>query len=115
MPDAPDDSTVHELRTYRAAQGRMDDLIRRFEDHTVALFAEHHMESLAYWRAVDDDHVLVYLLRHDGDPERNWASFRADPRWQEARADSERDGSLTDSIDAIRLRREPRLVGEVRS
>ncbi|MCR2764360.1 NIPSNAP family protein [Microbacterium sp. zg.B48] len=94
---------TYELRTYNAAPGRMTDLVARFKDHSVWLFEQHGMTSLGYWVAQDDDEVLVYLLRHRGDPDANWNALRADARWTQARAESEHNGALTLSVRSQRL------------
>ncbi len=102
---------VFELRTYATPEGKLDALDARFRDHTRALFAKHGIVSLAYWHPTDVDkgagHTLTYLLAH---PSReaataNWAAFRADPVWVEAKAASEKSagGSLTTDIKAVFL------------
>ena len=91
---------MYELRTYRAAPGRMPDLLRRFRDHTLALFARHGMQSVGYWHPNDDPDVLVYLLRHEHDPKTQWEAFLADPDWLAAKAASEVNGPITLSIDS---------------
>lgn len=92
-----------ELRTYRAAEGKMPALQARFADHTLALFARHGIHSVGYWVREDDPALLVYLIWHEGDPRSNWDSFRNDADWKAARAASEVDGSLTESIEAVFL------------
>jgi hypothetical protein len=85
----PSSSPVYELRIYHVNEGKLDDLLRRFRDHTIALFNKHHMKSLAYWTPTDDPlkgKTLVYILEH---PSReaatsNWQAFRDDPEWQSA-------------------------------
>jgi hypothetical protein len=92
-----------ELRTYTALPGRMDALLARFRDHTVALFETHGMHSVGYWVPVDDPDKLVYILRHDGDPNQNWAAFQADQTWQAAKAASVVDGEIVAHIDSAFL------------
>lgn len=92
-----------ELRTYTAADGKMDDLLARFQDHTLVLFAEHGMHSVGYWHPAGQPDVLIYLLRHDGDANENWAGFKADPRWIQARSESVADGELTIDIKSVYL------------
>ena len=41
---------IHELRIYTATNGRMNDLMARFRDHTMALFEKHGIQNVAYWR-----------------------------------------------------------------
>jgi hypothetical protein len=104
----PSNSTVYELRIYHVNEGKLDDLLRRFRDHTIALFSKHNMKSLAYWTPTDDPlkgKTLVYILEH---PSReaaiaNWQTFRDDPEWQSVRDKSEVNGKLVDQVDSTYL------------
>ena len=104
----PSSSPVYELRIYHVNEGKLDDLLRRFRDHTIALFNKHHMKSLAFWTPTDDPlkgKTLVYILEH---PSReaatsNWQAFRDDPEWQSVRDKSEVNGKLADHIDSTFL------------
>jgi hypothetical protein len=89
-----------ELRTYTAVPGRLDDVVARFRDHTVALLTRHGMESLGYWTATTRPDTLIYVLRHAGDPKQNWAAFQADPDWIDAKARSLVNGEIVDHIDS---------------
>lgn len=99
---------VYELRVYHAHEGRLDDLLRRFRDHTVRLFKKHGIKNVAYWTPVDEPlkgNTLVYILAH---PNRdaaaaNWKAFREDPDWQRVRDASEANGKLVDKIDSTFL------------
>lgn len=100
---------LFELRTYQAAPGKSKALGERFRTHTVALFARHGMEVVGFWvpRQADGTptNQLVYLLAF-ADREMAtaaWDAFRADPDWLSAKADSERDGSLTTSVESVYL------------
>ena len=57
-----------ELRVYHAAEGKMDALLTRFRDHTMALFARHGITSVGYWVPVDDGplkgRMLYYMLKY---------------------------------------------------
>lgn len=94
---------TYELRTYTAVEGRMDDLLRRFRDHTLALFEQHGMTSIGYWTEASDPHVLVYLLRHEGAPRENWARFTADPAWVRAKAASVENGEIVAGVESVLL------------
>jgi hypothetical protein len=93
-----------EMRTYTSAEGRMEDLLTRFRDHTVGLFAEHGIQSVGYWHPVNQDDVLVYVVQHDGDPAANWEAFRTDPRWLRARAASIENGEIVAGIESVYLK-----------
>jgi hypothetical protein len=91
---------VFELRTYTAPPGKLEALKTRFRDHTIRLFKRHGMEALGYWVPQDPplhDNTLIYVLVHPSREaaQKNWAEFQADPEWQRARADSQKDGPLT--------------------
>jgi len=96
---------VYELRIYHAAEGRLDDLVARFRDHTMALFERHGMKNVAYWLPIEDPlkgKTLIYILEH---PSReaattNWKAFQDDPEWQKVKADSEAKGKLVEKIDS---------------
>lgn len=94
---------MFELRDYQAVDGKMPALLRRFEEHTIALFPEHNIHNVGYWISQEDPNRLVYMVRHDGDPAANWESFKNDPRWIAARDASQADGPLTSSIQSTYL------------
>ena len=89
-----------ELRIYHANPGKIDALLTRFRDHTVALFAKHNMESLGYWVSDSEPNDLFYILKHSGEAANNWQEFLADPEWIEVKANSEVAGGLVTSIEA---------------
>jgi hypothetical protein len=47
-------TTVYELRIYHTYEGKLDDLLRRFRDHTMQLFEKHGIKNIAYWTPTDD-------------------------------------------------------------
>ena len=100
---------VFELRTYTATRDKLPDLNDRFRNHTLKLFAKHGMTNVAYWNVANlpqpttnpypKADTLVYLLAHKSQDAaaKSFATFRADPVWVKAKADSEKKagGSLT--------------------
>ena len=99
------DTRCFELRTYHAAPGKMDDLHKRFREHTVALFKKHGIENLAYWVQLDKEgnptNKLTFLLAHpDCDArEKSWKAFMADPDWKAAAKASEANGPLVQKAE----------------
>lgn len=99
---------VYELRVYHAFEGRLDDLLRRFREHTMRLFEKHGIRNVAYWTPTDDPlkgKTLFYILAH---PNReaataNWEAFRNDPEWQAVRDKSEANGKLVEKVDSTFL------------
>jgi hypothetical protein len=97
--------TVYELRIYHVAQGKLDELLARFRDHTMKIFERHGMKSVAYWTPVEEpqkSNTLIYILQH---PNRaaaaeNWKAFRDDPEWKTVSAKSEEHGKLVEKVDS---------------
>jgi len=104
----PASTAVYELRIYHAYEGKLDDLLRRFRDHTMQLFEKHGIKNVAYWTPTDEPlkgKTLVYILAH---PSReaataNWQAFRDDPSWQSVRDKSEANGKIVEKIDSTYL------------
>lgn len=96
---------VYELRVYHAAPGKLGELLTRFREHTVKLFDQHGMKSVAYWTPLNEpeqSNTLIYILRH---PSReaaaaNWQSFQGDPEWKSVKEKSEANGKLVDKVDS---------------
>ena len=98
-------NTVYELRVYHAADGKLDDLLARFRDHTNKIFAKHHMRSIAYWVPIQDPakgNTLIYILEHPSREEAitNWKAFEDDDEWKAVKAKSEANGKLVDHVDS---------------
>lgn len=97
---------VFEIRTYTAADGKLDALHARFRDHTVALFQKHDITSIGYFKPRDaplKDNTLIYVLAHPSRDAatKNWQAFHDDPEWQKVKADSEAQGPLTTKIVSV--------------
>jgi len=98
---------VYELRTYYAADGKLDNLLARFRNHTAGLFEKHGMTNIAYWVPVDNkENVLIYLMGYPSRESRDQSfdNFRKDPDWIEAREASRVNGPLVDSVQNIFLK-----------
>jgi hypothetical protein len=97
------------MRTYYTAPGKMADLHARFRDHTCALFKKHGMELIGFWEPVDEKsgkgEKMVYILAY---PSReaaaaSWKAFGADPVWQKARTESEKNGKIVTKVESVFL------------
>ncbi len=97
---------VFELRTYTAADGKLDALKTRFRDHTLKLFEKHGMTNVGYWTPQDaplSQNTLIYILAHESRDaaKKSWDAFRADPDWVKAKAASEVNGPLTTKVESV--------------
>jgi hypothetical protein len=101
---AQDSSGVYELRIYHTAPGKLPDLLTRFREHTIKIFDQHGMKSIAYWVPIDEpekSNTLIYILYH---PSReaaaaNWKSFQDDPNWKSVKEKSEANGKIVEKVD----------------
>lgn len=99
---------VFELRSYTAAEGKFDDLVARFRDHTLAIFESHGMTNVGYWIPQDEagaGSTLVYLLAHPSREaaDANWRAFGADPEWRRVAEESQRNGRLIAGLERTYL------------
>jgi hypothetical protein len=97
-----DASPLYEMRVYYAHDGKLDDLNARFRNHTVKLFEKHGMTNIGYWVPVDNkENKLVYVLSYPNREarEKAWKEFSADPEWDKARKESEKNGPLVKKAD----------------
>ena len=98
------ESPVYEMRTYYAAEGKLDALHARFRDHTCKLFEKHGIKNVGYWVPLENpDRKLIYLLEY---PSRDaakasWKAFVDDADWKKAFADSEKDGKLVAKAESL--------------
>jgi hypothetical protein len=96
-----------EMRTYTAAEGKLDALHARFRDHTNRLFVKHGIELVGYWTPVDEakgaKNTLVYILAYPSREAReaSWKAFGADPEWVKAKAASEVNGKLVEKVESV--------------
>jgi hypothetical protein len=101
------DERIFELRTYTAAEGKLDALNARFRDHTNKLFVKHGMELIGYWTPTDENkgaaNTLIYILAHKSREAAaaSWKAFRDDPEWKAALAESEKSGRLTTKVESV--------------
>lgn len=95
---------VYEMRTYYAAEGKLDALHARFRDHTVKLFEKHGIANVGYFVPTENsERKLIYWLSY---PSRDaakasWKAFMADPDWQKAYKASEVDGKLVAKVESV--------------
>jgi hypothetical protein len=103
--DEKTDGRLFELRTYTTNDGKLDELHKRFRDHTNKIFVKHGMELVGYWTPTEGpeaENTLVYILAFPNREarEKAWQAFRDDPVWQAAYKASTANGKLVKKVDS---------------
>jgi hypothetical protein len=94
-PSVEKENRLFELRTYTAAEGKLEALQARFRDHTVKLFEKHGIKSFGYWTLSPgqkgSENTLIYILIHKDmeSAKKAFDAFRNDPEWIKVRKESE--------------------------
>jgi len=93
---------VYELRTYTTHPGKLDDLHKRFRDHTMQLFEKHGIKNIGYWVPADKPDTLIYLIAHKSRKaaDQSWKEFREDPEWKQVAKASEQNGKIVMHVDS---------------
>jgi len=114
------DHDVYEMRVYYTYDGKFDDIISRFENHTTKLFDKHGFNNVGYWITLKKDSLsfadkfifqndgkdaLVYIVSFKDMDTRNqsWESFINDPEWISVFEESRKDGPIVREIEQVFL------------
>lgn len=97
------DNVVYELRTYTTNEGKLDELHKRFREHTLQLFEKHGMKNIAYWIPLDQPNTLIYILTHKNQDaaKDSWKAFVNDPEWKAVYQASIENGKLVAKIESV--------------
>jgi len=97
-------SAYFEMRTYTVHEGKMSDLIQRFQNHTRALFTKHGIENVAYFLSEEQpEKQLTFILGYPSAAERDvrWGNFANDPEWKAVATASEANGKIVQKVDQV--------------
>ena len=93
---------IYELRVYHCVPGKLPDLLKRFDTITLKLWEKHAIHQAGFWTTLvgGSSMDLTYFLKWESLAEREakMAKFGADPEWLAARADSEQDGPIVQTL-----------------
>jgi NIPSNAP. len=97
---------VYELRTYTAAEGKLENVLARFRDHTAKLFEKHGMVNIGYWVPQDaplSKNTLIYVLAHKSREaaKKSWHDFQTDPEWVKVKTESEANGKIVEKVVSV--------------
>lgn len=101
-----EENPVYELRTYYCFPGKRADLIKRFENHTLGIFDRFGMQNVGYWLPVDQEDVLIYILKFESKAakEQAWKSFGSDEEWKKVSKASEANGRIVERVESILMK-----------
>jgi hypothetical protein len=106
------------LRLYYPHDGKLDDLLARFRNHTTGLFEKHGFTNVGYWVTRSGEEVsfadqlmvnnpgkeaLLYIVSFPDMETRNaaWQAFVKDPEWIKVYEESRVNGPLVREIDQV--------------
>jgi NIPSNAP len=93
---------LYELRVYDCCPGRLPALLNRFQNHTTKIWERHGIRQGGFWTTLigNSNHRLTYFLVWESlaEREQKWAKFQADPEWNKARSESEKDGPIVANV-----------------
>jgi hypothetical protein len=99
---------IYELRTYHAVPGKLQALHARFVTGALPLFEKHGITPVGFWTTYigPSNNQLIYLLEWEdlGERQRRWDDFSSDPEWLRIKAETERDGPLTERVQSTILK-----------
>ena len=110
---------VYELRIYYTHEGKFDDIISRFENHTTKLFEKHGFTNVGYWTSQSrenpsyadeilnnkDQGALYYIVSFPNmkEREKSWDLFINDPDWKKVYNESRKEGPIVSRIEQVFL------------
>lgn len=105
-------SKYFEIRKYYAHPGKLPDLLKRFENHTMRLFEKAGMENIIYLIPEENaDNSMTYILGYPDAEARDkmWKSFSDDPEWKKAYEESHVNGPLVAKVESTFMTLAPEL------
>ena len=114
------DHDIYEMRVYYTYDGKFNDIISRFENHTTKLFDKHGFNIVGYWTTLRKDSIsfadkfifqndgkeaLVYIVSFKDMKKRDesWDNFINDPEWIRVFEESRKDGPIVKEIEQVFL------------
>ena len=93
---------IQEMRVYRCVPGRLPNLLKRFENHTLKIWEKHGTRQAGFFTTVigQSNQELTYFLAWESlaEREQKWTAFMNDPAWLSVREESEKDGQIVENI-----------------
>ncbi|MBU3636039.1 NIPSNAP family protein [Polynucleobacter sp. es-GGE-1] len=97
---------IYELKTYRATEGNIGALKKRFGEKTIPIFSRLGIEVTHCWDNLEDPNTFNYLVRFSSrEAEKSaWDAFARDEEWKLVKMESEKvSGPLLASQSTLYL------------
>lgn len=102
------DERLYELRLYRVAPGRQEDMESRVFDHLSRIFPRNGIHPMAAWSVTSGANLpmFAYITPWRTLEERNqaWSRFYSDPDWHAARNRTNAGGQLVERFEVVFMR-----------
>lgn len=99
---------LYELRVYYASEGKLPDLMNRFQKHTLKYFKRYQMRLEGFWLPLGEnkENKLVYVLSYPSREarEKSWKEFMSDTGWINVMKNSAENGELVAKIESTFLK-----------
>lgn len=97
---------VFEIRTYTAAEGKLDAMHVRIRDRGMPIFQRLGMTNIAYFKPQDaplSQNTLIYILAYPSREaaKKAWADFSADPEWKKVSAETDANGKIVSKVESV--------------
>lgn len=117
-PSPKEGARIYEMRIYFPHEGKLEDLLTRFREHTTDLFEKHGFVNVAYWVTRpgespsyatkmapfnEGEESLLYIVSFPDMEARNksWEAFVNDPEWIRVYEESRKNGPLVREIEQL--------------
>ncbi len=101
-------SRLYELRTYYASEGKFQDLMNRFQQHTLNYFYKYNMRLEGFWLPLGEnkENKLMYLLSYPSREERDksWSAFMGDKDWIAVMKNAAINGEIVAKVENVFLK-----------
>lgn len=100
---------IFELRIYKTFPGKLEDLHKRFREHTCRLFKKHGIELVGFWVPTEGEEAkdtLIYIVAFPSKEAqaKAWKAFQSDPEWIKARDESHRGGVIVQKVESKNMK-----------
>jgi hypothetical protein len=101
-------SRLYEMRTYYASEGKLPELMNRFQQHTLKFFENYNMRLEGFWLPIGEnkENKLVYLLSYPSREARDksWSAFMSDKNWIAVMKNSAVNGEIVAKVESVFLK-----------